>query len=549
MKRRNPRFTFCLTLLFALLPFLQPLQAGASTSFLQGGNSSVLPRLISDTAREGTPLIREPAVFGETRGEALKAAYDLLGWGNVLGVLQRIFGSDPVGLLSSGIRPRPPEPFLELPGERVTPEDLPLFLEWVRECRSSMNWDFSLQSGSLELRLHKEGIAAESDAWEVRLEEGLEEPAGLAKLGLLGEAGWPAALRRNPERGVDLLVGPFPSFLDCAKAFAALPRVSGMHMAPSPFAPHAPPLFWAALIGRDGIRAEVRLASEIGKPRAALSELAQAFEAEGGINGGFFSGSVPVGTLVVGGIPLHQSYGDRSAIGLSPGHPPVFGNGSVVLQAETEERSFRVDRLNEPPRNGEVSLFFEGLPFQDPAGPKSEDVRGIPVSVQLEGNLSVPPINGFLVESTRSTQFPRIAPGSRLRLRVLWSDPVFEGVPLVIQAGPAIIRSGLVNGAAESFREETRLEKHPRSLVGWDGSSLWWIVVDGRNPFHSLGLTLEEAAGFALSLGLTEVLNLDGGGSSALWWKGALVTSPSGGTERPIPYAILFKAGLGDFLK
>ncbi len=479
----------------------------------------------------------------------MKAAYDLLGWGNVLGVLQRIFGSDAVGLLSSGIRPRPPEPFLESPGERVTPEDLPLFLEWVRECRSSMNWDFSLQSGSLELRLHKEGIAAESDAWEVRLEEGLEEPAGLAKLGLLGEAGWPAALRRNSEGGFDLLVGPFPSFLDCAKAFAALPRVAGMQMAPSPSAPHAPPLFWAALVAREGVGAEVRLASEIGKPRAGLSELAQAFEAEGGINGGFFSGAIPVGTLVVDGIPLHQSYGDRSAIGLSTGHPPVFGNGSVVLQAETEEYSFRVDRLNEPPRNGEASLFFESLPFQDPAGPKPEDIGGIPVSVQLEGDLSGPPINGFLVESLGPPHFPSITPGSRIRLRVIWSDPGFEGMPLVIQAGPAIVRNGLVNGAAESFSEGTRLEKHPRSMVGWDGSSLWWIVVDGRNPSHSLGLTLEEAAGLALSLGLTEVLNLDGGGSSALWWKGALVTSPSGGKERPIPYAILFRAGSGSVFK
>ena len=35
-------------------------------------------------------------------------------------------------------------------------------------------------------------------------------------------------------------------------------------------------------------------------------------------------------------------------------------------------------------------------------------------------------------------------------------------------------------------------------------------------------------------------LNLDGGGSSAIWWRGRLVTLPAGGRERPLPYAILF---------
>lgn len=166
----------------------------------------------------------------------------------------------------------------------------------------------------------------------------------------------------------------------------------------------------------------------------------------------------------------------------------------------------------------------------------------IPVSVKVGTRGSIPPIPGRLIASGETSRLPDLEPGSLVSLRTQWRDPSFQENSLVIQAGPAIVRNSQINGESESFNDSTRLERNPRSMVGWDGDSLWWIVVDGRDPSHSMGLTLEEAAGLAISLGLKEVLNLDGGGSSSLWWKDGLVSSPSGGSERPIPYAILFKA-------
>jgi predicted chitinase len=60
--------------------------------------------------------------------------------------------------------------------------------------------------------------------------------------------------------------------------------------------------------------------------------------------------------------------------------------------------------------------------------------------------------------------------------------------------------------------------KHPRTAAGAsdDGKVLWWLVVDGRQPGKSEGLTYEELGEWALSLGITELLNLDGGGSTTL---------------------------------
>lgn len=61
-------------------------------------------------------------------------------------------------------------------------------------------------------------------------------------------------------------------------------------------------------------------------------------------------------------------------------------------------------------------------------------------------------------------------------------------------------------------------ELHPRTAVAVDaaGTTLWLIVVDGRQRGYSEGVSLEELAEIVLELGAETALNLDGGGSSTL---------------------------------
>jgi len=60
--------------------------------------------------------------------------------------------------------------------------------------------------------------------------------------------------------------------------------------------------------------------------------------------------------------------------------------------------------------------------------------------------------------------------------------------------------------------------RHPRSAVGLsaDGNTLLLVAVDGRQEGHSRGATLAELGELLKSLGATDALNLDGGGSTAL---------------------------------
>lgn len=68
-------------------------------------------------------------------------------------------------------------------------------------------------------------------------------------------------------------------------------------------------------------------------------------------------------------------------------------------------------------------------------------------------------------------------------------------------------------------REDTyRTDSHPRTAAAVDqsGQQMLWIVVDGRQPNYSEGITLERLAEIALEYGAWDAVNLDGGGSTTL---------------------------------
>jgi len=83
--------------------------------------------------------------------------------------------------------------------------------------------------------------------------------------------------------------------------------------------------------------------------------------------------------------------------------------------------------------------------------------------------------------------------------------------------------------------------RHPRTAVGYDASRrrLWIVTVDGRRPHYSSGMALPELATLFESLGATEALNLDGGGSTTMVVLGTVANRPSDPTgERPVANAL-----------
>ncbi|MEU5722803.1 phosphodiester glycosidase family protein [Micromonospora sp. NPDC047738] len=86
-------------------------------------------------------------------------------------------------------------------------------------------------------------------------------------------------------------------------------------------------------------------------------------------------------------------------------------------------------------------------------------------------------------------------------------------------------------------------DRNPRTIAGTtrDGKIVL-ATIDGRQT-TSVGTTMDETAAVAQALGMSDAVNLDGGGSTAMSVEGALVNRPSGSTERAVGDALIYVDG------
>lgn len=104
-------------------------------------------------------------------------------------------------------------------------------------------------------------------------------------------------------------------------------------------------------------------------------------------------------------------------------------------------------------------------------------------------------------------------------------------------ARPLLVKNGDIIPQKDNKFSETR---HPRTALGTNGHTVFFIVVDGRQPNHSNGMPLTELALLMKSVGAKNAVNLDGGGSSTLVSfdkiknKWTTRNHPSGGQLRPV---------------
>jgi exopolysaccharide biosynthesis protein len=72
---------------------------------------------------------------------------------------------------------------------------------------------------------------------------------------------------------------------------------------------------------------------------------------------------------------------------------------------------------------------------------------------------------------------------------------------------------------------------------------MWLAAIDGRQPDHSIGMTVRGADWVVHQARSPDAINLDGGGSTTLVVKGAIMNKPSDAAgPRPVSDAILVKS-------
>lgn len=197
--------------------------------------------------------------------------------------------------------------------------------------------------------------------------------------------------------------------------------------------------------------------------------------------------------------------GDRVVLYTSAYGASVPGAGAVALTLRTVEPAG-------PLRLGQTTMVEMAGVTENPPG----------VNLPADGGALLGYGKGADALRDLWARVGRGEAGARALLRLDTPTGVVES----LGGSPILIRDGK-RWFADVDDNFTR-GRHPRTLVGWNpaGETLL-VTVDGRQPKHSVGVSLAEASDLLLALGATEGINLDGGGSSTFAVQSKVVNQPS----------------------
>lgn len=109
------------------------------------------------------------------------------------------------------------------------------------------------------------------------------------------------------------------------------------------------------------------------------------------------------------------------------------------------------------------------------------------------------------------------------------------GVYHTLSFGPGIVNNGSVVDGIDQVEIDTNFGNHsiqgdqPRTGIGMiEDNHFLFVVIDGRSKGYSRGMTLPEMGQLFVDLGAKVAYNLDGGGSSVMYFNGDLFSNPLG---------------------
>lgn len=106
-----------------------------------------------------------------------------------------------------------------------------------------------------------------------------------------------------------------------------------------------------------------------------------------------------------------------------------------------------------------------------------------------------------------------------------------NGAMQVLSFGPALIKDGSISVTRDEEVGKAK-SSNPRTAIGIiDELHYIFVVSDGRTD-KSQGLSLYELARFMQMLGVTTAYNLDGGGSSTMYFNGNIINNPTTNGKR-----------------
>ena len=292
----------------------------------------------------------------------------------------------------------------------------------------------------------------------------------------------------------------------------------------------------------------------------------QGWNVVGAINADFGSMQtrIPNGMVVEDGI--YKSSPEKcNAIGFTGGRAYVSVKPEVYITLENENGgAVTTTHLNKTRTDSGVWLYSEYFSTVSTRTSSSgwyvrlrvlsgeltlDGTMQLEVTEIVEGENSVPIGEGYIIltasdAAEQDGALAKFAVGDRVTLTTECSDAKLADQDWVSGAGNILVKDGAVY--EEDKWDSSISGINPRTAVGIrsDGTVVW-LVNDGRST-SSRGSTLRQLADDMLSMGCTTVVNLDGGGSSALALRMpgksgfTVVNKPSDGSLRSCCSYVLF---------
>lgn len=302
---------------------------------------------------------------------------------------------------------------------------------------------------------------------------------------------------------------------------------------------------------RTGIRIRPALGDDRRMRRARTSDIARRTQALAAVNANFFSPTGdPAGCLVLDGEVLSEPDPQRSCAGLTEDGGVLIDRVRWDAAVATPRSRAVLDGVNRERGADELILFrptFDASTRTNPYGAEATVRAGVVTAVvDGRGNTPIPP-DGVVISGhgrARRWILEHLTVGTpvsvEIRLVPASGDPRWAQVRHAVGGGPRLLGGGQLV-ADEGLPASLVFRRHPRTALGvLSDGRIVLVAVDGRQPTHSLGMTLPELALELYRLGAVDGINLDGGGSTTLVVGGRLLNLPSDETgERPVPAALV----------
>ncbi len=263
-----------------------------------------------------------------------------------------------------------------------------------------------------------------------------------------------------------------------------------------------------------------------------LSEMNQRHQALAMVNAGFnFAYGQPSGLVIQNGRLLSGSRGYGRTL-LIKEQKAWFQNSAVKVWIGWKEGQLPVDRINPYPEQQGILVYTSEYGSTNRMNGTYTlcVVRNNRVvsSSLVEGEAEIPG-DGFLIVDLRTERSPLLQFTTGSKVELWWEGSAEQGY----QCSGSLVEKGVnVAKDSDSWGGNMRIPT-PRTAVGIkDESTLVFVVIDGRQPGYSVGVTGKQLADILISMDVTEAALLDGGASSQMIFHNETVNRPSTGKER-----------------